>query len=456
MLWDPLNAWPQARCWLWAALAVWVCSFEGPRFVRSLRPPVEKGVDFFQDWASARNYLSGSPIYLDLKQAVERYLGFKISEKGEPGVRVSLEVNAHPPTSVLLVLPLSIFSYPDAVLVWNLMSIAALIASLWIVQRQLAIPFSAWASFPIVALLLVCWPFRQQVNEGQLSLFLLLLLTSIWASNRSERPGWAGVLLGLATAIKLFPGFLFCYFILQRQWKAVRMGIISFAVLTGLTVSVLGLKTYQSYYKDVIPRLENFRSCWGNASLQGLWIKLFDPGIDRFGFMSEHTVESAWRSPALARLGIWLSSGVLVAVLARIVGRANSRQERDQAFGLTVIAMLLVSPITWEHSLLLLLIPFAELWVRLPPSNPARVLVLFILTAVWMEPYRLYDAIIPKGNLHGVAHPLFTLSVLSIQCYALFGLFALTAALNRPDLASARLPNKEIQPLRTQMMPNDI
>src|SRR5262249_13750899 len=160
------------------------------------------------------------------------------------------------------------------------------------------------------------------------------------------RPGWAGVLLGAATAIKLVPAFLFLYFVLQRQWKAVMSGVISLAVFTGLTISIMGFETYQSYYQDVIPRVAALRSNWINASLPGLWIKRFDPA-------PKERVEPLWRSPVLARLGTWLSCGVVVAVLSRIVWQARSRAERDQAFGLTVIAMLLVSPITWDHYLLL-------------------------------------------------------------------------------------------------------
>jgi hypothetical protein len=40
-----------------AGLAVSVCSLQGLQFVRSLRPRPTVGVDFFQDWASARNLL---------------------------------------------------------------------------------------------------------------------------------------------------------------------------------------------------------------------------------------------------------------------------------------------------------------------------------------------------------------------------------------------------------------
>src|SRR5207253_2522977 len=187
-----------------------------------------------------------------------RYLGYQ----RQPRDRFFLEVNAHPPTSVLLAVPLARLDYPDAFLVWSLSSLAALAASVWLVVRHLRIPFSVWALAPALTLLLACNPFRQQMNQGQLNLVLLLLLTGVWVADRSARPGWAGALLGAATAIKLFPAFLFLYFLLRRQRRVVAAGVLSFAVLTGLTAALLGPATYRCYVEEVLPQVAQFRDWW--------------------------------------------------------------------------------------------------------------------------------------------------------------------------------------------------
>src|SRR5437763_967461 len=76
--WDPANAWPAGRRWLWVTLAVVVCALQGPSFVRSLRPPPDRGLDFFQDWASARNRLEGLPVYTRHEVTAQRYLGLEV------------------------------------------------------------------------------------------------------------------------------------------------------------------------------------------------------------------------------------------------------------------------------------------------------------------------------------------------------------------------------------------
>jgi hypothetical protein len=432
MLWDPFGAWPAGRRWLWAGLAVWIALFQGPAFVRSLKPETGHGSDFFQEWASARYLLEGRPVYSDLDVAIERYLGHSVegssTPKGAPlgsrglpenRVRIIVEVNAHPPTSILLAVPFALLDYPDAALLWNLVSLALLVPSFWIVARQLDIPVSWWSLFPIVALLLLCNPLRQQVNLGQLNLVLTLLLTGCWAADRTGRWRLAGALLGAATAIKLFPGFLFLYFLARRQWKTVAAGLVSLAVFTALTAVVVGPETYPHYFRDVLPRVERSQSGWGNASLFGLWRKLFDPATEL-----EH-IAPLWRSPMLFRALVAVTAVALVAILTPIIWRARTRAECDHAFGLTLVGMLLLSPISWNHYFLMLLVPLAVLWVHLPASGAVRAVFLVILIGLWFDPLILYDAFIPGGHEQGFATPAITLAVLSFQCYTLVALFAL-------------------------------
>ena len=142
MPWDPLGAWPNERRWIWATLALWLLILRGPAFIDNLRarPPEELVPDFFQEYASVRNWLEGLPIYTSQHQSATRYLGVQPDER-----RSHVVVNAHPPASVLLALPLASLDFATAFLAWNLVSLAALAASLWIVQRQLKISFGAVA-----------------------------------------------------------------------------------------------------------------------------------------------------------------------------------------------------------------------------------------------------------------------------------------------------------------------
>lgn len=409
---DPFRPWPRARPWIWAFLAAWVMVFQGPAWLRSLRPQDATGVDFFQEWASARNLLEGLPVYMDLKEQIERHL-----QVGP--VEVIVDINAHPPTSILMTVPFAWLSYPDAVLVWNLISLAAMIASGWIVVHTLGIQAPAWSIFPVITLLLLCNPLKQQIYLAQFNLILLLMIVGIWLFERGESFGCAGLLLGAATAIKIFPGFLFVYFILRRQWKIVGCGFLTLIALTAITASIMGIDTYRKYFQDVLPRVERCQSGWTNASLNGWWKKLFDPAT------IEEKVEPLWRSPLLVRAGWLLSSIAVVAILTLAIRQARSRFDDDRTFGLAITAMLLVSPIAWDHYFLLLFLPLVLLVVDMPASTIFRAFFVLDIAILWLDPENLYDWFIVGGHQKGVSTPWLTLAVVSIPCYALVGLYML-------------------------------
>ncbi len=162
-----------------------------------------------------------------------------------------IEYNAHPPTSVLLALPLAGFDLPDAMLAWNLVSLAALLASLAIVASTF--PELKSLSLPVAVLLPFCLPVYSNFMEGQLTLVLVLLVTSAWALDRSGRSIAAGLLIGASGALKLFPIYLAVYFAARRRWRAVLAAAAAFAVLNLATVAVLGRETYRDYISDRPP-----------------------------------------------------------------------------------------------------------------------------------------------------------------------------------------------------------
>ena len=413
--WDPLAPWPRARPWIWAALFVLVCFLQAPRFVATLRPNPAVGVDFFQDWASARNFLEGRPIYEDQNVTVERYLGLSTKT-----TRVEYRYNAHPPASVFLAVPVARLDYPDATLVWNIISLAAFALSIYLVIRQLPLRLGVTAIVPFITLALICSPFRQQCVQGQLGFVMLVLIVGSWAAARTRRCYWAGILLGVAAAIKLFPAFLLLYFCLTRRWKVVASGALTFVAISGTTLVVLGTATYVTYFNEVLPTVEALRSNWINASLPGLWSKLFDHAA------GQHVV-ALWQFPPLAQVLILVSCFLVIGGLAWITRRARTLADYDTSFALAVTAMLLVSPITWDHYLVLLVLPVAVAWLRLPPPFLWRASFLAVLVALGAEPNLLYRRI-PGGYEAGIATPFQTLTLLSLQCYGLVGLFALALA----------------------------
>jgi hypothetical protein len=173
---------------------------------------------------------------------------------------------------------------------------------------------------------------------------------------------------------------------------------------------------------EVLPQVAQFRSHWCNVSLVGLWSKLFDPTP------AGGLLVPLWRSATLAQIGMVVSCAIIVCGVAWATRGAQTRDARDLAFGLTVIGMLLLSPVTWEHYLLMLLLPLAVIWVQLPPSGAVRWLWFALVGAFFLPPEWVWKVIIPGKWPWGIVTPVETLTALSWQCYALSGLFVLALA----------------------------
>ena len=415
------EVWTPLRRTIWLAIAGSVCLWQGPSFVASLRPERGEVLDFFQDWASARNHRAGLPIYLNQPEAIERYLGFSVHGQD----RFLIAVNAHPPSSVLLALPLAALDYPDAFLVWSLLSLAALGVSAWLVARQLSLPILPETVAALIALLLVCTPFRAQMGEGQMNLILLLLIVGAWAADRSGRQTPAGVLLGVAVAIKLFPAFLALYFLVQRRWRVLAAAALSFAAIIGVTAAVFGPAVLPTYFNEVLPEVWRFRGGWNNVSLVGFWSRLFDVE------MKPEPVVPLFAAPVLARLASAASVLGVAAVTVWSTLRARNRADSDLAFAIAIVGMLLVTPTAWGHYLVLLLLPLVVIGMRLPSSIRLQALFALLLACIWMNPDWLYYFFIPGGRAQGTATPLDSLAVLSVQTYGLMGLLLLGVMLLR-------------------------
>jgi alpha-1,2-mannosyltransferase len=400
------------RVVVWGLVGALLWYTQGLPPLRCLRPEREAITDFFQDWASARFHLGGESIYADQQIAYRRYL------PDSPGMVLN-RVNAHPPAAILLALPLGYLDYPDAMLAWNVVSLLALVASAVLIVRQLGLRVRPWAWLPIAVLVGWTFPLWDQVCSGQFNLILLLLITLAWVAGRSDRPWSAGVCLGTAAAVKLFPGFLFICFL--GRWRALVAGGFTLIVWLGLTLAVFGPGAHREYMDRGLPRGGSYRDAVPNVSLTALWNKLF-AGTGAPGHSAV-----LWESPPLKNALAVLSGMVLLGLLGWRLWRARMRAGWDHAFGLAITAMLLVSPTVWPHYFLLLLLPLVLLWKDLP-DGPARwvfwgcVAVLCLRPHVYWKPLLGIDA---HNWYQVVASPWQTVAVIAWPTYALVVVFGL-------------------------------
>lgn len=372
-------------------------------------------MDYYQEWSSARSFILHEPIYRPTLELARRDFGAR-SVNSQTWI---LGYNVHPPTSVLLAIPFGYLPYYQSFLAWSFFTLGLYAVCLWLIARNSDYNFGILSLLPLTCLCLLSSPFWHQFHQGQLNPLILIFITLGWMSVRSRNPWQAGLWLGLAAAVKVFPAFLGFYFLVRREWRYLAALVIGFTVTTLVTVAVLGVDTYRDYVKLVLPEALEWRSANTNASLAGLFNKLFDPGPRGGNYLP------VLHSPLLAKLGYLLSWAVILGSMIPIWLRARTARQSDLAFSMAIVGMLLLSPVTWDHYFLLLPLPLICIWMNLPPQFRYRIAFFSILAGLNAPIYYWLSVYLSRPQFdHGVS-PLYTVGLPSFSCYMLCGLFVL-------------------------------
>jgi len=432
------SAWPWPRIAAWGITAAVVSIVVGPTYLRAFLPPAHAYTDFLQEWLSARNYFSGAPIYREIPDSIREQMPERRRADGSApviaftdpatgAVIAEMKYNAHPPGAVLLALPFAQLDYPHAHLLWNVVTFSFFLGGIAVVIRELAIPFGWPSLFPALILLLGN-AVLNQLYQGQLNCLLAGLIVSAWLADRHGKPGLAGCAIGLAGAAKLYPLFLLLYFGASRRWSGLIAGIVTFVASNGVAVALFGKGAFHDYFEVVMPAIAGqFQSSWINLSANGFWHRLVgtEPLRD-------------WLGSATAIRAGWVAAGICAVAITTLVAAAGwhavSRLDRDRAWALSIVGMLLVSPITWSHYFLLLLLPLGLAWSR--AQSPLLTGFFGVVLAVLWLPTNFAAQIWfgreGAARFNDALHPHLTtaedLLLVSIPSYALLSLFVLVSS----------------------------
>ncbi|MFF0656777.1 glycosyltransferase 87 family protein [Micromonospora tulbaghiae] len=262
----------------------------------------------------------------------------------------------YPPFAALVMLPMSWLPVDGAGFVNALASIGALAVVLAALLRPIVdrLGWPLWFTVGIATPLAVAIePSRETLGYGQVNLLLFALIMADmvglrWRAKRgthyetADSPlarfvysgAWAGVGIGLATAVKLTPALFVAYLMLTRQWRAALTAVGTAIGVTIATFGVLGEES-RAYFADVLWQTERVGAAdmTANQSLAGLLARLYD------------SIET----PGL----LWLAFSVLILALG--LSRAMSaRADGDELTAFTLVGLTanVISPISWSHHLI--------------------------------------------------------------------------------------------------------
>lgn len=273
-----------------------------------------------------------------------------------------------PPFAIVAVMPLAVVAQLNLAFAKGIYALIGVICVFWSLARLRN--HGWWVAG--LALAAVAGPMQANFEYLNMHAILLALVVAAHSNLVRGRDAEAGAWIGLATALKLFPGLLIVYCALRGRWRA-------FAVAAVLS---LGLTLLSVLAIDAVDPAATARHWWA-LNLAGWW-------LPHFGNQSlSALIERDGGSHVLA----------LVLELALCCLAALALRDDDPAtdVGLVTLLAVLLSPIAWSHAFLLAF----PAWVAAlaPSSEPrgrARAVVLVIagiatsgILTVWWRPLKL-------------------------------------------------------------------
>jgi alpha-1,2-mannosyltransferase len=241
----------------------------------------------------------------------------------------------YPPFAALVMEPLSRMPLGVAQALWTVATLAAVVALAPVALR----PVVDRIGMPLtVTAILLSSPVRSHLRFGQVGVFLVLLV----ALDLLHRKGFKGWGLGLAIALKLTPAVYLPWLFLSRRWN--RLGsTVAWAVGSTVLGLVLLWPSAGDYLFHASRDTTRFgaNDIPGNQSVRGMLLRAFPP----------HTAEVLWLGLAV----------LLVLVGTYQAWRCERAGNRLAALGVLAALSVAVSPISWVHHLVWLVLPISAL-----------------------------------------------------------------------------------------------
>ena len=247
----------------------------------------------------------------------------------------------YPPFALLVLSSLTWASF--AVTQWFLWALSAVAATATVVfilkDRGYAGGTTLWfgAFAWACASMIVLEPARSGIDYGQIEFILMFLVV---ADLLVVPPRYRGVAIGIAAAIKLTPLVFVLVFLVRRDWRSAVRTALSFMVWTSFTWLQWPKLSRVFWAHDVVhPARVGTVASGGNQSWYGI--------LHRSPF------------PVTGSLPAWLVLSLATVLVSTFVAWRCVNTER-QSFAIIAVALagLLISPISWTHHWIwVLLIP---------------------------------------------------------------------------------------------------
>jgi alpha-1,2-mannosyltransferase len=304
----------------------------------------------------------------------------------------SIEAFTYPPGGILLLSPLVLIPTKWLAQVWTFAILVALTSTLYLVICRLTRHTSSSALLIAVAITVISPIALSSVYDnifwGQIGAFLTL---AIVADVLVMKAPAQGVWVGLATALKIYPGIFIVIWLVRRQFRQAITALATVAVVT-LAATLLFYQSATTFFRDEIvgsQELEHFAT-YSTAQASS--------SIDDVFLRPPYFLGHLSASGSLAIAGVFAVIGVIAAYGAWLRGHEFT----SMVIGLVISTIC--SPIAWNHYFafvpLLAFLPFEIGWRSWTTRFALLALVVNVVPWPRWKDVGVVQVLLPRNQLY--------------------------------------------------------
>lgn len=282
------------------------------------------------------------------------------------GYTVFTAYTPFPPFTALVMAPFLLLPITWAKIAFNIVSAGLFLYTIHRTARFFNLSVWLLASIPLIFFV----PIRNHMLLGQGYLLLTVLLLEGYMAYKKGYLVRAGFLWAVAIAFKIFPVCIVFFLAVRKQYKQLAFCVAIGMVLGMLSLWCVGFDAWKYYLFTLMPRLSN-------GELNDSYTCIFQSACM---LLKNLFVYDAVQNPMPFINNFYLFIIANIIYKSIILGSAAGVKDDWSAFGVWIMASMLISPNGSSYSLILLFIPLMAF------SN--RMLLLFLicwLPIQWFE-----------------------------------------------------------------------
>ncbi|MFN3604118.1 MAG: glycosyltransferase family 87 protein [Leptonema sp. (in: bacteria)] len=323
----------------------------------------------------------------------------------------------YPPLFAFLLIPLTFFPYTIAAILYQIIQITFLMLSFYLLYKTLEILFPKTSNrkinFSILLGFFMLLPLHvQNISNGNVGFLLIFLVSlSLFLYFKNFQNSFFadfinGLIIGIATIIKVLPGFLMGFYFIKRKY-IIFIGFL-FGIIIGIFLPALYLgweinvRYFTDWYEWILVNYKKYsvlRPYANNQTISAALVKLFIPYADLNQILYELPFSLFQNQLGIVGsliqgINLFLLINLAVLTLLFFFKRTNTIFFLYYSYILFLTA-LLTSGISWYHTFSILFpvyVFFCILWIE---KFQIKTYIFFVpslfLWFLWFLPYKLKD-----------------------------------------------------------------